>query len=307
MDSRPIGVFDSGVGGLTVLRALRERLPKESFVYLGDTARVPYGTKGVATIRRFALQAARYLESRGVKRLVVACNTASSYAIDVLREECSVPVEGVVEPGVEAALRVSRGHVGVIGTPATIASDRYGELLRAAKPEIRVESQHCPLFVPLAEEGWTDDAIALSVAERYLAGLRRAGIDTLILGCTHYPLLKHAIAQVMGEKVTLVDSALVLAEAVEQDLRKDDALSDGPGSVHLVVSDLPQRFAEISRRFLLTDVPEVEVVDLELEPASSGASKGKAGASAKSESGKNERSSESPSKGKKQPAGKDPS
>ncbi len=298
MDSRPIGVFDSGVGGLTVLRALRERLPQESFVYLGDTARVPYGTKGVATIRRFALQAARYLESRGVKRLVVACNTASSYAIDILREECSVPVEGVVEPGVEAALRVSKGHVGVIGTPATIASDRYGELLRAANPQIRVESQHCPLFVPLAEEGWTDDAIALSVAERYLAGLRRAGIDTLILGCTHYPLLKHAISQVMGERVTLVDSALVLAEAVEQDLREADALSDGPGTVQLVVSDLPQRFAEISRRFLLTDAPEVEVVDLDLVPISQEAPPQTA-------SGKR-RSPKSPTKGKKQPAGKDP-
>jgi len=152
-----------------------------------------------------------------------------------------------------------------------------------------VESQYCPLFVPLAEEGWTDDAIALSVAERYLAGLRRAGIDTLILGCTHYPLLKNAIAQVMGEKVTLVDSALVLAEAVERDLRKDEALSDGPGSVHLVVSDLPQRFAEISRRFLLTEVPEVEVVDLELVPASTQAA------------------AKSASKNKSQPAGKDPS
>ncbi len=264
MDSRPIGVFDSGIGGLTVLHALRERLPDESFLYLGDTARVPYGTKGVATIRRFALQAARYLESRGVKRLVIACNTASSHALDLLRKECSVPVEGVVEPGVEAALAVTRGHVGVIGTPATIASDRYGELLRKARGDLRVDSRHCPLFVPLAEEGWTDDAIALGVAERYLAGLRRQGVDTLILGCTHYPLLKGVISQVMGEGVTLVDSALVLAEAVAEDLEKNDARAEGPGKVELVVSDLPQRFQEISRRFLRMEVGEVEVVDLDL-------------------------------------------
>jgi glutamate racemase len=266
MDSRPIGVFDSGIGGLTVLHALRERLPDESFVYLGDTARVPYGTKGVATIRRFALQAARYLESQGVKRLVVACNTASSHAIDLLEKECKVPVRGVVEPGVEAALRATRGHVGVIGTPATIASDRYGELLRAARADLRIESQDCPLFVPLAEEGWTDDAIAMSIAERYLATLRRSKIDTLILGCTHYPLLKGAIAQVMGEGVALVDSALVLAEAVAKDLQESDALSTGPGDLRLVVSDMPQRFSEISRRFLGTDAPAVEIVDLDLVP-----------------------------------------
>ncbi len=273
MDSRPIGVFDSGIGGLTVLKALRERLPDETFLYLGDTARVPYGTKGVATIRRFALQAARYLESRGVKRLVVACNTASSHAIDLLRRECSVPVEGVVEPGVQAALEATRGHVGVIGTPATIASDRYGELLRQVRDDLRIENQHCPLFVPLAEEGWTDDAIALSVAERYLAGLRRLGVDTLILGCTHYPLLKGVISQVMGDEVVLVDSALVLAEAVARDLDEDDAHSPGPGQVKLIVSDMPQRFGEISRRFLDMDVGEVEVVDLELQAGSTPAGK----------------------------------
>ena len=267
MDSRPIGVFDSGIGGLTVLHALMERLPQERFVYLGDTARVPYGTKGVATIRSFALQAARYLEARDVKRLVIACNTASSHAIDLLERECKVPVEGVVEPGVEAALRVTQGHVGVIGTPATIASDRYGELLRAQRPELVIDNQHCPLFVPLAEEGWVDDAIALSVAERYLSPLRRKGVDTLILGCTHYPLLKPAIAKVMGEDVALVDSALVLAESVARDLEDANALSDGPGGFELVVSDMPQRFAEISRRFLDAEVPEVHLVDLDLEHA----------------------------------------
>jgi glutamate racemase len=267
MDQRPIGVFDSGIGGLTVLHALMERLPQESFVYLGDTARVPYGTKGVATIRSFALQAARYLEARGVKRLVIACNTASSHAIELLERECKVPVEGVVVPGVEAALRVTQGHVGVIGTPATIASDRYGELLRAQRPELIIDNQHCPLFVPLAEEGWVDDAIALSVAERYLSPLRRKGVDTLILGCTHYPLLKGVIAKVMGPEVSLVDSALVLADSVARDLEATDALSAGPGGFELVVSDMPQRFAEISRRFLDAVVPEVHLVDLDLEHA----------------------------------------
>jgi glutamate racemase len=263
-DPRPIGVFDSGIGGLTVLRALRERLPGESFVYLGDTARVPYGTKGADTVTRFATEATLLLAARGVKAVVVACNTASAIAIERLRGVTELPVYGVIEPGVEAALCATSGRVGVIGTLATLASDRYGELLRASRPEIVVEGKACPLFVPLAEEGWVDNEVTLAVAETYLAGLREAGVDTLILGCTHYPILKDAIGKVMGASVQLVDSALVLAEAVAIDLQQRDAESGAErGTLDLLVSDVPQRFAELSERFLAHPVGEVEVVDLE--------------------------------------------
>ena len=261
-DARPIGVFDSGIGGLTVLKALRERLPQESFVYLGDTARVPYGTKGAATVRRFTEQAARYLVTQQVKRLVIACNTASSVAIEELERTCPVPVEGVIEPGVAAALLATRGHVGVIGTLATIASNRYAELLLRMKPDLRVDSKACPLFVPLAEEGWLDGEVPVAVARAYLQPLRDDGVDTIILGCTHYPLLKGPISSVMGPQVTLVDSALVLAESVARDLERTRELCQGPGSLRLVVTDVPQRFAELSQRFLGCPVPEVEMVAL---------------------------------------------
>ena len=192
-DSRPIGVFDSGIGGLTVLRALRERLPQENFVYLGDTARVPYGTKGPKTVQHFAAEATVCLLQRDVKAVVLACNTASAVALDAVRAVSTVPVFGVIEPGVEAALERTKGSVGVIGTLATVGSDRYGELLREARPDLEVHSRACPLFVPLAEEGWVDDPVTRTVAERYLRDLREARVDTLILGCTHYPILKPAI------------------------------------------------------------------------------------------------------------------
>jgi len=264
-DARPIGVFDSGIGGLTVLRALRERLPEESFVYLGDTARVPYGTKGADTVTRFATEATLLLTRRNVKAVVVACNTASAIAIDRLRTVTDLPVYGVIEPGVEAALAVTSGRVGVIGTLATLASDRYGQLLRAARADLVVEGKACPLFVPLAEEGWVDGGVTLAVASTYLEDLRTAGVDTLILGCTHYPILKKAIGDVMGPDVQLVDSALVLAEAVAADLQRRDAQAEAGSAsrLELLVSDVPQRFAELSERFLAHPVGDVELVDLE--------------------------------------------
>jgi glutamate racemase len=265
-DGRPIGVFDRGIGGVTVLGALRERLPKESFVYLGDTARVPYGTKGAPTVSHFAAEATLHLLERGVKSVVVACNTASAVGLDHLRTISAVPVFGVIEPGVEAALKETRGRVGIIGTLATVNSQRYQELLRRARPDLDVHAMACPLFVPLAEEGWVEDPITLEVAERYLGGLRERGVDTLILGCTHYPLLKGAIGQVMGTHVQLVDSALVLAEAVAEELEARSALraDESAGELQILVSDVPQRFAELSRRFLALEVPSVEVVDLEV-------------------------------------------
>jgi len=267
-DDRPIGVFDSGIGGLTVLRALLDRLPNESYVYLGDTARVPYGTKGEDTVRRFADEAMRHLLARGVKQIVVACNTASALALDSLRASSTVPVHGVIEPGVEAALRATSGHVGVIGTLATIGSGRYEAGLRAGRSDIDVVNKACPLFVPLAEEGWIEGVVPHEAAEAYLAELREASVDTLILGCTHYPVLKEVIQQVMGPNVTLVDSAVVLAEAVARDLdhRDERRTTGGEGTLALLVSDVPQRFASLSRRFLGRDVPEPELVDLEAKP-----------------------------------------
>jgi glutamate racemase len=263
-DPRPIGVFDSGIGGLTVLRALRERLPGESFVYLGDTARVPYGTKGADTVTRFATEATLLLAARGVKAVVVACNTASAIALDRLRTVVDLPVYGVIEPGVQAALQATRGKVGVIGTLATLASDRYGQLLREQRPDLEVEGKACPLFVPLAEEGWLDGEVTLRTAEIYLQEMRESGVDTLILGCTHYPILKHAIGEVMGPEVSLVDSALVLAEAVASDLESRGACTEADrGELTMLVSDVPQRFAELSERFLAHPVGDVELVDLE--------------------------------------------
>jgi len=267
-DPRPIGVFDSGIGGLTVLRALRERLPHESTVYLGDTARVPYGTKGAATVIHFAAQALDHLIHRGVKAVVIACNTASAVAIEDLTRRTHLPVMGVIEPGVEAALAVTRGRVGVIGTLATVGSDRYGQLLRAARPGIEVIGQPCPLFVPLAEEGWTDHPITRSVAEEYLHGLRESGVDTLILGCTHYPLLKPAIGEVMGPGTTLVDSAVVLAESMAEHLATTGAHApdDNEPTLEMLVTDVPQRFGELSERFLAHTVGNVEHIDLETPP-----------------------------------------
>lgn len=264
-DPRAIGVFDSGIGGLTVLKELRRRLPGESFVYLGDTARVPYGTKGEATVRHFALEALACLSERDVKAVVVACNSATALAIEVLDAASAVPVFGVIEPGVRAALQRSQGRVGVIGTTATVGSDRYPQRLRELRDGVEVRSVACPLFVPLAEEGWVDDAITRAVAERYLEPLRSWGADTLILGCTHYPILKGAIGAVMGEGCTLVDSAEVLAEAVAEALAARDELSprtDG-GTLRVLVTDVPQRFAELSETFLSLRLDEVEVVDLE--------------------------------------------
>lgn len=266
-DGRPIGVFDSGIGGLTVLRALRERLPGESFVYLGDTARVPYGTKGAATVRHFAAQATLHLIERGVKAVVIACNTASAVAIDHLRTLTDLPVLGVIEPGVQAALAVTRGRIGIIGTLATVNSDRYGQLLRAERLDLDILGKACPLFVPLAEEGWTDTPITRAVAAEYLDELRANGVDTLILGCTHYPLLKDAIASVMGPSVQLVDSAQVVTEAVIEELREDDAFAPHGKvpTLTMLVTDVPQRFVELSERFLAHAVGEVEVVDLEAQ------------------------------------------
>lgn len=270
---RPIGVFDSGLGGLTVLRALCERLPAEDLIYFGDTARVPYGTKGARTVQAFAWQDARFLMGLGVKLVVVACNTASAFALEDLAARLPVPVLGVIEPGVRAALALNRGGpIGVIGTRGTIASGRYQQLLGDALPGARILARSCPLFVSLVEEGLVEHPMTELACAEYLTELRDAGIDTLILGCTHYPLLKPIIGRFMGARVRLVDSAEVLAAAAEARLRQSGLLREQPadadatgrcGRLSYYLSDLPWTFAEVGARFLGRPVGEVHTVNLD--------------------------------------------
>lgn len=259
---RPIGVFDSGVGGLTVVRALRRRLPAESILYLGDTARLPYGTKSPATVRQYTRRNVEFLESRGVKAVVVACNTATALALDDL--PTPVPVWGVVEPGAVRAARVSRGRVGVIATEATILSDAYGRALRRLRPELEVLSQACPLLVPLVEEGWHDDPLAEQVARRYLEPLLEAGIDTLVLGCTHYPLLEPVLRRVVGPDVELIDSAAAVAERTALDLAKAGLAEPGAGAPehHFCVTDSGDRFARLARMILGDQRVSLELVEV---------------------------------------------
>lgn len=260
---RPIGVFDSGIGGLTVVRALRRRLPHEEIIYFGDTARVPYGPKSPETVIRFSRECFRFLVRRDIKLLVVACNTASAIALPELRDSLRVPMLGVIEPGISAALAAtSTRRIGVVGTEATVASGAYERGLRAADPAVVVAQRACPLFVPLAEEGWVEGEVPRLVARQYLQPLAAAGIDTLILGCTHYPMLRNVIAEVVGPDIRLVDSAEETAAATAGLLaRLGLARTDpgGPGRVY--VTDTAQRFATIGSAFLGRPLQEVSVVD----------------------------------------------
>ncbi len=260
--SRPIGVFDSGVGGLTVLSALRERFPSEDFVYLGDTARLPYGTKSATTVQRYAVNAAAHLEGHGIKLLVVACNTASSYALDALASSAPVPVVGVVEPGVRAAIATGSSRVGVIGTEGTIRSGAYQRALSDRAAAVEVEAAACPLLVPLAEEGWGDHPITDQVARTYLAPLLEWGVQTVILGCTHYPLLRPSLQRVVGPNIQLIDSARAVAETVAVD--HSDLLSTygRGGTVRIELTDASDRFLRITRTILGRDPEELEVVDI---------------------------------------------
>ena len=247
-----IGIFDSGVGGLTVLHAILQAEPREELIYLGDTGRYPYGTKGAETIARYSVENVEFLVEKGVKLLVVACNTSSATALDTLRARFTLPIVGVIEPGARAAIARTRNHrVGVIATEATIASGAYTRALRALQPGLEVYTRACPLFVPLAEEGWTDGPVARGAVETYLASLRKSGIDTLILGCTHYPLLRPLIADVMGPDVTLVDSAEETAREVATLLAERGlARAAGTGKTSFFVTDVPDRFIRIGQRFL---------------------------------------------------------
>jgi glutamate racemase len=258
----PIGVFDSGVGGLTVVAALRRRLPAEAILYLGDTARLPYGTKSGSTVARYTRRNVEFLLSRGVKALVVACNTASALALPDL--ETAVPTWGVIEPGAEAAVAASRGRVGVIATESTIASDAYGRALRRLRSGIEVVSQACPLFVPLVEEGWHEDPLTEAIARRYLEPLAAAGIDTLVLGCTHYPLLRGVVERVMGPDVALVDSAESTAARVAEGLAAAGLLrdGDGPPEQHFCVTDAAGRFARLAQLILGAGEVSLELVEV---------------------------------------------
>ncbi len=262
----PIGVFDSGVGGLTILRELLKFLPHESVIYLGDTARVPYGTKSRSTVLKFTTQAIEFFATKGIKMLLIACNTSSSLALPELKDGFDFPIYGVIEPGVREALKVTRtGRIGVIGTRATIASNIYERKLKALNPNLEVFSFPCPLFVPLVEEGWIDDPITYKVAQRYLDNLKKESVDTLILGCTHYPLIKDVIQYVMGKSVALVDSAWAFVYEIKEELKKLNLENNSNNNprYEFYVSDEPEQFKRLGSFFLGREISSVNRVDLE--------------------------------------------
>ena len=271
----PIGIFDSGVGGLTVYRALHDRLPNERFVYLGDTARVPYGTKSLATVERYAIENSEFLASRGVKMLVVACNTASALALPKIREKVGIDVVGVIGPGGRKAVRVteekSPARIGVIATEATIASNAYFDAIRRASADAEVLQIGCPLFVSLAEEGWTHEPETASIAEKYLAKMNEFTPDALVLGCTHYPILRGVIQRTVGENVTLIDSGEATAEEVEKALNENGLAN--PSEIageralcddldHFYVTDAAERFAHVAERFLGAKPSKLEAIEV---------------------------------------------
>ena len=261
-DTRPIGVFDSGIGGLTVVKAMRDLLPNENISYLGDTARVPYGPKSPETVQRYAIELADMLIKRDAKALIVACNTVSSVALPALMKNFPVPVIGVIEPGARAALAASRNrHIGVIGTRATIRSGAYEKAIRTADPNVKVSSQACPLLVPLIEEGLLNDEVTDQMILRYLEPLLTNEIDTLVLGCTHYPLLTGAMARVLRRQIMIVDSAQNCARAVEEMLERE-SLRAAPlnnGKLHVALTDAADSFLNVAREALQLQFGDIEI------------------------------------------------
>ena len=260
----PIGVFDSGIGGLTVVSAIRRELPSESLLYLGDTARVPYGTKSPDVVRRYALTCSRFLVTQGAKLVVVACNTASAHGLTAMQEQLAVPVVGVIEPGAElAAARSRRRRIGVIGTEGTVRSGSYQSALRSLAPDATVTAQPCPLFVPLAEEGMRDHPATRLIAEEYLLPLVGAGIDTLVLGCTHYPLLRDTIQRVVGPEIAIIDSATAVAHTVRDVLeRRGLGATRRSRPDRFFATDAGERFGRVGTAFLGDTIGVVEHVDL---------------------------------------------
>lgn len=266
--NEPIGVFDSGVGGLTVAREIMRQLPEESMIYFGDTARVPYGSKSKDTIIRYSRQIVNFLLSKGVKAVVVACNTASALALTELQREYIVPIIGMVQPGAVAAMKATKNkNIGIIGTNATIKSGQYGTYLRKLDPKVTVVTKACPLFVPLVEEGWLKDEVTLEVAKRYLDPLLAQDIDTLILGCTHYPLLRSLLKGVVGDKVTLVNPAYETALALGRMLEDKGILREGKEEeefpYRFFVSDEEEYFQQFANSILPYDVKTTEQIRIE--------------------------------------------
>lgn len=265
----PIGVFDSGVGGLTVAREIMRQLPDERIVYFGDTARVPYGSKSPDTIIRYARQIIRFLQTKGVKAIVVACNTASAFALDAVRPEFDLPIIGVVQPGAKVAAETTKnGNIGVIGTEGTIRSEIYSKTIHIHNNRARVIGKPCPLFVPLVEEGWLKDPVTREVAERYLTPFCESGIDTLILGCTHYPLLRSLIRNVVGESVQLVNPAYETARSLKRLLEKEKLINDGAAQVEqtryqFYVSDAAEKFTSFADSILPYDVKQTKQIQIE--------------------------------------------
>ena len=263
MRDRPIGVFDSGIGGLTVVKQLTREMPSEDIIYFGDTARVPYGTKSPSTIKKFSIENVLFLLKHNVKLIIIACNTSSAIGLPFLSKYFSVPIIGVIKPGAKAAIRSTRnGCVGVIATTATVMSGAYEKEIKALNPRIKVYSKNCPLFVPLVEEGWAGDGIVDIAARKDLTGLKGKRIDTLILGCTHYPLLKPAIQRIMGKAVKLVDSAEETAREAKNLLEECGLEYPGrrAGRCKFYVSDAPDKFLTVAKRFLGKDVKTAEQV-----------------------------------------------
>lgn len=266
----PIGIFDSGLGGISVVRAVMNLMPDERLIYFGDTARVPYGSKSNETVRRFAQQITNFLLEHQVKMVVVACNTASAVALDDLRSRWNLPILGVIEPGSQAAASNSpNGRIGVIGTTSTIHSGAYERALKTINPHLNVISKECPLLVPMVEEGWPDDDVLAGVLARYLGNFNQTNIDSLILGCTHYPYLRNAIQNTVGPGVNLIDSGEETAKAVAEILKSKDLIhkpshGEGERRHHFYVSDFPQRFQETATRFLGRTLENLFRVELEV-------------------------------------------
>lgn len=265
---KPIGVFDSGIGGLTVLREIISELPYEDTIYLGDTARVPYGIRSPETVTRYSFESTRFLSQKGIKMLVIACNTVSSVSLMALQEAVPIPVIGVIEPGAKAAVR-STGNkkVGVIGTSATIQSGSYTKAIKALDSSVDVAGLACSLFVPLVEEGWTEGEIVEMTAEKYLKEIRKSGIDTLVLGCTHYPLLKSVLSHVLGNDVTLIDSAIETAREVRALMGRSFLLKSGSGDIkrEYYVTDSPEKFREVGERFMGRKLHNIQKIELKSE------------------------------------------
>lgn len=261
----PVGVFDSGVGGLTVAREIMRQIPQESIVYFGDTARVPYGSKSKETIINFSRQIVKFLQTQDVKAIVVACNTASAFALETIKKELEIPVIGVIKPGAKTASEATKNNrIGVIGTEGTINSGIYSQYLYEINPKVQVYTKACPLFVPLVEENWLYDSVTIEIAERYLSELKSYNIDTLVLGCTHYPLIRHTLQRVMGEDVKLVNPAYETALALKRSLDEKELSSTCEYAKHkFYVSDGAEKFRAFANTILPCEVIETKDINIE--------------------------------------------